>query len=413
MNYYRIVKIYDFPLIDGTVQDISVDFKIGKKSKSIFFKMEGDLLKLAKLKRIKEFEATKVPYLFALSDKGEKLTLYGVSYAFEIAIFGNMRFLQNSFLVGGHITDIEQLKANRITSIVSEEGKKYWLNIMDEEFEQKRLRISLIYKKYIYLWNEQTYCEKIYSGKAKIIVNGFDSTFNELNRFFIYFCELFFLLYGVYPNYDHFVIESDDAQKYKYWTYPTIFKEDVKKKEIIEGIQIGTLDYQKAMKNFIQFRQTSGLIFDVLIRSIYIITFEEDYPLRLVQCLDGFMVYSGLAFYEYGKFDSNAFTKLTAEYKDNLEYTFRKDVVIKSIKYVSEAIGLFSNSRERDSFANKIYNHRNLFSHVKHNGIRLVGKENIEAAKKLFTIIRYLIIQFCVDDHYFDWLKNKNEANDT
>ena len=62
------------------------------------------------------------------------------------------------------------------------------------------------------------------------------------------------------------------------------------------------------------------------------------------------------------------------------------------------------NNSQIKKFAEKTKEHRHLFSHAKHKSGRFIGIENKDAAIKLYTILRFIIIKECVDERYFDYL---------
>ena len=147
-------------------------------------------------------------------------------------------------------------------------------------------------------------------------------------------------------------------------------------------------EYEKSFRNYVKFRKDSGLIFDIFLNTVYSQSFEEDYPLRLSQCVDGIMDYK----------------KLLKKKKDKKKIDF-VDVIVQSINYDKSLRELFDfDDFKIEEFAEKTKNHRHLFSHAKNKSERFEGIENKYAAIKLYTILRFVIIKECVDERYFDYL---------
>lgn len=409
MEEYHIVKIINFPLKDNQTKDIDVDFKISTLKKESIFMLNDDFMELIDNNKVYEYNSN-IPYLYAIDEQNNKITLYNVSYKIENFFEQKITLCQNAFLIGDHIDDINNENVVSISTVIYEDRYKYSFKNLKAKYRHFNIQIAKIIKTInLNCFGENEH----YIGKAKFSIQGSDK-FLELSQLFQNICELWFFIHGTYPEYTYFEIEKEN-KKILYWHYSIIYSAKVKKQHIVENLSEGNFDFEKSIDNYINFRKTSGLIVDWILHTIYSYTCEEEYPLKLAQALDGFMVYSGLAFYKVNDYNKEEFIKLPCHIKEKLLYIFDRDVLEKSIKHTEKNIKIFNSKQEKNEFINNVRNHRNLFSHAKYNGKKISGKQNIDYANKLFTILRYLIINYFIDENYFSnnrILQKENNKNE-
>lgn len=274
--------------------------------------------------------------------------------------------LHKKIILGAHLEEHEKIKSIefKIQKSTSDEDSKILSYIKNIEFNYKNLIIKL--KK---------------DEMILISISG-ESTLNEVVKIFKYFCEFIFLFYGIYLEYYTAEIKLCDGETCEFITYGHKFKYEKRKRCLTDSIQYGTINYDN-FENFIKFRKDSGIIFDIILNTVYSQSFEEDYPLRLSQCIDGMI-------------GEKSF--INRKSKEHF-----KDTIIKAINYDDSLKNLFDYDNFKISeFADKTKNHRHLFSHAKYKSDMFKGKENKDAAIKLYSILRFIIIKECVEKKYFD-----------
>lgn len=417
MEKINIKKILDFPLTNGRT-DIDVEGYISIQNKTAEFSMENGYLGKLYPEFKSESKDNKEESWFAIDKDDRKITLVRALY---VDGFPSAKFLihQEEIVVGAHLTDDTKVKKIQSTIHRLENNLDFALKIGNREFIYNDLKI-------------RTQVDK----EFVISIEG-EIAFGEIKKLFRYFCELIFLFYGIYPECDSFKIVLLDDNTCELMTNGNKFKYERRRKALINELKYGKTDYKTSLKNFIVFRENSGLIFDIFLSTVYSQSFEEDYPLRFSQCIEGVMNYGKLLEKKKSSLDLDRVVdnlKICKEYlvkyckgndsitscielldsnKDilkNIELenpaTF-KDIITKAIKYNKYLESLFNNDDEIEKFAKKTKAHRNLFSHAKHKSDRFEGKENMDASIKLYTILRFIIIDAYVNEDYFNWIKER------
>ena len=279
----------------------------------------------------------------------------------KITLNSNMEdkilFALNSYLVGGFINNLEEFPISTMKVNIKHEKVFITSHITNiNGFTNAGV---------IYNIDEQKENQKLDTIILKAVNNQIEVS--EILKCFKYLCEYIFLVIGFYPEYTEYEIKENE-NVYKVYVYKHKYQLGKRKKFLIKEEFLVSFD--KTFKNWCDFRSSSGIIFDIFMQTVYSQTFEEDYPLRLSQCLEGLI-----------HFLIDKKKKLT--FKESIE---------NAILITEYNEGPFS-EEQRSSFLKKLKKHRNLFSHGMCEKEKLVGKENRFVAFALSEIIRNLIIK--------------------
>ena len=191
--------------------------------------------------------------------------------------------------------------------------------------------------------------------------------------------EFTFLCYEDMLLYNTITLYQGEKQ-YRYQTYRRSNNNDLnrsnirtKPKDISVFCSKSFSEHKKTFCNFLEFREKSGIVFDVFRTTIYSKSFREDYPLRLSQTMEGLANYLGIA-------DTSR--------QDSFQSAIELSLYCND--YIKEYLTTF---KEIKSFCKEIKDHRHCFSHAKSNGKYIVGEKNTEYAEILYSTIRVLIIK--------------------
>lgn len=365
-NIIKIVKILNLPVECDKTVSLDIDIDINTTYKSTEINLCDDINKnidreLSKLLNKKILELNRVyrcDELLVEDDKQNKYTIYNFQYVYLSPFLLNIHY--DRILYNGHIKNFDGTKFKKIKLTAELKNN----HIINKEITVDNIVINIKTQKH----------NSIHSTMELEILGN--KKFSEYQEIIEYLSEYIFLLYEEMFYYDKIILSNDDNEyilnvcnRRKYNRKWSLYSIENKKY---------TIDEIDKFEEFIKFRKESELIFDLFKTIVYSNSFMEDYPLRLSQLLEGL---------------SN-FLKVTDTNKSD---TFRS--AIKMCIYVSDLKNeFFTTIKDIDDFCKKITKHRNKFSHAIVKSEYLQKDENSEFAKKLYTIIRKLIIKYISGD---------------
>lgn len=322
---------------------------------------------------------------FLIDDEDLKITINDVLFNGRFPFY-QFDTVHKELIMGCHLSEDTKIKGVEFKTKYSKEDIGFPAQIGEIDFNYKNIRISSKKEPEYIHSKDGSFCNSYI--KTFTFSSNEDITLNEMQNLFRYFCEMLFLFYGIYPEYEKAEIILANGDICELFTYGHKFKYEKRKKHLTDNLEYRKINYEKSFEEYIKFREDSGLIFDIFLNTVYSQSFEEDYPLRFSQCIEGVMEYR----------------KLLKKGENGKNQTFSKTIE-QSINYDKSLRELFDDDYSKiEEFAKKTKEHRHLFSHAKHKSGRFIGIENKDAAIKLYTILRFIIIKECVDENYFDYL---------
>ena len=374
---YKLSKLLDIKLEDGSTTDLIINDDLSILEKTSEFTITEQIINLTKSEKLKTNYKYKYDFLYAYTENHEKITLYDVSFAinFFVDSIGEFIFCTNSFLVGDFIENILEHEISKLKIEIKDSYPSIFEKIKDFSFVGNGVHVC--YEKiYDFLDMESPFAcfkqigfEKLYDNRCYIILStNKNKKFNDLRNLLFYLCDYLFLILSDYPEFNNFVLEFDN-QQHKLYAFGNKYIKQNRKSYLPRNTY--SLSFRNTFNNWCKFRSDSGIIFDIFKQTVYSNSFEEDYPLRFTQCLEGLMI----------------FLKHSTQ-NTNLVDTLKKAIILTNYNLYPFSTDV------RDEFVKKTKNHRHLFSHAKYKGKKLEGEENKEVAIALYGIIRELIVKY-------------------
>lgn len=297
----NIVKILNFPIADNKVTEIDVDMQLDLDNGFCRCDISEPIKKLINDKQIILNELYETTALYVIDDSGEKYTLFNFSYKYEM----NRHFEEYistfyySILFNAHIESWDKLEIDKAETTI-----KYRKAIgIDFNYQNIHIKTESQYSKEnltkedIDFLGEDSHGE--YTGNIKIIFDG-RQTFKQAEPLIWRLSEFFLLIYEDMFFYDTFDLSYKD-KTYKLRSYGRSNTSELRKDAL--RTKNGTCwsyclealyDLENNFAKFIEFREKSGIIFDVFRSTVYSKSFREDYPLRLSQTMEGLANYIGI-----------------------------------------------------------------------------------------------------------------------
>lgn len=372
----HITRILNFPIEDSQIV-IDVDMTIKLEEGHCCCDIPKSIEELIKNKQIKLNKSYDINALYAIDDKGDKYTLFNFSYMYKKDIHSHeyISLIYNSILYNAHIKCWNDIKIDKAEVIAMCEKAVF----IDINFNNIHIKTEPQYIKEDLSSEEMDFLGDDYKGKyAKNIKIAFcgEQTFKDAESLMWILSEFSLLIYEDMFFYDTFDLYCKN-KNYKLKSYCHTNLSALRSEQLrTKNAKCKTIwynNYKNLFANFVNFREESGIIFDVFRSTIYSQSFREDYPLRLSQTMEGLANYLSLA--NTNKNDSfNTAIQISLYCND----------------YIKEYLPKNSDIAE---FAKNITKHRNKFSHVKDKGEYLKGTENERYAEILYTTIRVIIIK--------------------
>ena len=376
----NIVKILNFPIDDNKGTEIDVDMQLDLENGFCRCDISEPIKKLINDKQIILNELYETTALYVIDDIGEKYTLFNFSYKYE----KNMHFEEYistfyySVLFNAHIESWDKLEIDKAETTI-----KYRKAInIDFNYQNIHIKTESQYSEDNPM-NEDLDCSdedyrRKYTGDIKITFDG-KQTFKQAEPLIWRLSEFFLLIYEDMFFYDTFDLSYKDKM-YKLKSYGRSNTSELRKDAL--RTKNGTCwsyclealyDLENNFAKFIEFREKSGIIFDVFRNTVYSKSFREDYPLRLSQTMEGLANYIGIV-------DTNK--------KDNFCSAIQLSLYCND--YIKEYL---PETADIINFGKAITKHRNMFSHIKDKGDYLKGNENERFAEILYTTLRIIMIK--------------------
>ena len=376
----NIVKILNFPIADNKVTEIDVDMQLDLDNGFCRCDISEPIKKLINDKQIILNELYETTALYVIDDSGEKYTLFNFSYKYE----KNMHFEEYistfyySVLFNAHMESWDKLEIDKVETTV-----KYRKAIgIDFNYQNIHIKTESQYSKEnltkedLDFLGEDSHGE--YTGNIKIIFDG-KQTFKQAEPLMWRLSEFFLLIYEDMFFYDTFDLSYKD-KTYKLKSYGRSNTSELRKDTLRTkngtcwSYCLGALyDLENNFAKFIEFREKSGIIFDVFRSTVYSKSFREDYPLRLSQTMEGLANYIGIV-------DTNKKDTFCSAIQLSL---YCNDYIKEYLPETADII----------NFGKAITKHRNMFSHIKYKGDYLKGNENERFAEILYTTLRIIMIK--------------------
>lgn len=450
MNKINIVRICNFPIRENnTTIEIGQIFEISsEKATSDNVECCQDLVNLINTNNIEE--SILCDHLFCLDDKGNDVTLFHVSIVLYDDFYRQKRFVisQNGFIIGKHLSDINDLHIERYSVLFNKKEQIGYVKQLDNIYFYIGADLQLKTK---FLTEDEDDVEiikfeKLLSGKEELSQEEFpqksiglsfeliSTTKNALPKMqeaFDYWRELIFLIYGFFPEYTKINLFFDGKElTYYHFNKRFIHKKMFSKK--IKRICYKSFIWADAYSKWVDLRKKTRIGINIFINTIYADTFIEDYPLRLIQFIEGYMRATDRA----KKLSLNNVTKKEKSLLESIEKIedlianskeIRNDKVKfqsklkhlknlinqgceekeveKSLKEILEDTMKFSdetqlvyslpiNNMTLTDFTKTAKNHRNWFSHGGDNGSGFESNAvNKKAAEKLVLLMRIIMMQ--------------------
>lgn len=374
----KIVKILNFPIENNASKEITVDLTFDESVNS--YRLIGtDIDELFKNRKISYNEKYLCDALFIVDDKGKEHTLFECSFWCGMQSMTNyIDFAFNSILYDEHMDNMNDILFNKV------ELKMNYKRPLPFNFTINGINVVLnpVYTregltKETLEWIGEDFCG-VYTNNIELTLSG-NQKFKDYEKILWRLSEFALLCYEDMFFYDTFILSYNEKQ-YKYKSFRRSNNSNLRKKSLkTSNSNINIFcsnqldDFGKLFEKFVQFREDSGIIFDVFRSTVYSQSFREDYPLRLSQTIEGLANFLEIA------------------NTDNKRDSFNSAIQISlnSNDYFKESV----QQSDIEEFATNITKHRHKFSHVKDKGNYLQGEENEKYAEILYSTIRVLIIK--------------------
>ena len=376
----KIVKILNCPIENNANEEITVDLTFDESVNS--YRLIGtDIDELFKNRKISYNEKYSCNALFVVDDQGKKHTLFGCSFWCGIQqntdVYVDFAF--NSILYDEHMDNMNDILFNKVELKINYKRRlsfNFTINGINVVLNPVYTREGLT--KETLEWIGEDFCG-VYTNNIELTLSG-NQKFEDYEKILWRLSEFALLRYEDMFFYDTFTL-SYNGKQYKYKSFRRSNNSNLRKKKLVtsnSNINIFCSnpfdDSGKLFEKFVQFREDSGIIFDVFRSTVYSQSFREDYPLRLSQTIEGLANFLEIANTDNKRDSFNSAIQLSLYCND----------------YIKEQLPKQSDIKE---FATNITKHRHKFSHVKGKGNYLQGEENEKYAEILYSTIRVLIIK--------------------
>lgn len=376
----KIVKILNCPIENNVNEEITVDLTFDESVNS--YRLIGtDIDELFKNRKISYNEKYSCNALFVVDDRGKKHTLFGCSFWCGIQqntdVYVDFAF--NSILYDKHMDNMNDILFNKVELKINYKRPlpfNFTINGINVVLNPVYTREGLT--KETLEWIGEDFCG-VYTNNIELTLSG-NQKFEDYENILWCLSEFALLRYEDMFFYDTFIL-SYNEKKYKYKSFRRSNNSNLRKKSLkTSNSNINIFcsnqldDFGKLFEKFVQFREDSGIIFDVFRSTVYSQSFREDYPLRLSQTIEGLANFLEIANTDNKRDSFNSAIQLSLYCND----------------YIKEQLPKQSDIKE---FATNITKHRHKFSHVKGKGNYLQGEENEKYAEILYSTIRVLIIK--------------------
>lgn len=393
----NIVKILNFPLEDGRSIEISGGFSINENNSTFtVFCPETDSIEKNFFDTLKKYipthnrVAVSNDALYVLGDDEKKYTLFDFFYIYEAAFNSSyISIALGGILHGTHIEDVEKLSLAKIETI-SEYKHPITLDFTCQNIHVSTSPIKSkegLTKEELE-WMGELF-DGIYTKKLKICLCG-EASFKAAENVLWRLSEYFFLRYEDMFFYNTIFLYAN-SEKYKLNYFHRSDSSKLRKKALHTKSAVtnafchdNLMDFDKKFCSFMKFRTESKIVFDVFRNTVYSSSFEQDYPTKLSQTLDGLTEFLKIHNVDKAKYDEIA--KKTNKRRSNFEVAISSSLTKASDKY-----NPFSRNFTQEDFCSRVKEHRRTFSHVKYAGGFLDNKECSEYSEILYTTIRVLI----------------------
>ena len=378
----NIVKFLNFPIENNATEEIEINLQLDEKICAYRLAENINISELVNNKKVYHNKKYFCQNLFVIDEQGEKYTLLGCSFWCRVKGFTTyIDFTFDGILFYGHINNIDDILLDKV------ELKINYKRPLCFNFTNNGINVvsTPVYSKEHLTKEELEWFGKDHPGEYQnaidLILTG-NNTFCEYEKFIWRLSEFVLLRHEDMFFYDTFILYCNKRQ-YKYKNFKRSNNTDLRKKNLKTSknrINIFCADplddFEMLFKKFLDFREKSGIVFDVFRSTVYSNSFREDYPLRLSQTMEGLANY--LEIIHTANVDTD----------DN----FRKAILysIRCNDYLEEYL---PNKTTRKSFCYRITEHRNCLSHVNKDKQLLQGEKNEEYAEILYSTIRVLIIK--------------------
>lgn len=378
----NIVRFLNFPVENNATEEVEINLQLDENT-CVYRLVENiNTAELINNKKIYHNKKYFCQNLFAVDEQGEKYTLLGCSFWCGVKGFTTyIDFAFNSILFYGHVNNIDDILLDKIELKIS------YKRPLRFNFTNNGINVvsTPVYSKEHLTKEELEWFGKDHPGEYQntidLTLTG-NNTFFEYEKFIWRLSEFVLLRHEDMFFYDTFILYCNKRQ-YKYKNFKRSNNTDLRKKNLktsknrINVFCADPLDdFEVLFEKFLDFREKSGIVFDVFRSTVYSNSFREDYPLRLSQTMEGLANY----------------LEISDTANSSNDDSFRK-TILRSIRCNHFIEEYLPNSKKRELFCYKITEHRNCFSHVNKDKEFLRGEKNEEYAEILYSTIRVLIIK--------------------
>lgn len=391
----NIVKIFNFPLEDGKTIEISGGFSINENCNSFtIYCPENESVEKSFFDALKKCIPThnrvsaSNEALYVLGDDGEKYTLFDFFYIYEAAFNSSYIIIAlGGILHGAHVENIEKLSLDKLETI-----SEYKHPIpLDFKYQNIHITTNPIKSKDGLTKEELEWMgdlfDGVYTRKLKIGLSG-ETSFKIAENVLWRLSEYFLLRYEDMFFYSTiFLYTKSETYKLNYFHRSDSSK--LRKKALRTKAATANafchdnlIDFDKKFCSFMKFRTESKIVFDVFRNTVYNSSFEQDYPTKLSQTLDGLAKFLNIHKIDTTKYKANC---------NNGKLSGFEIAISSSLTVASDKYNPFSRCFTQEDFCSRIKEHRHTFSHVIYTGGFLNNKECSEYSEILYTTIRVLI----------------------
>jgi len=234
---------------------------------------------------------------FVIDDEGNNITLFSVSISFYEDENNCFVISQNGFIHGKYVKSIKTLDIDNFSTLFCEKTQFSALrnlgSVCFSTTENLKLTTEFLTK------DEDDedkikFNQRLNDNPKKSVGLGFKIesdtkvALSKMQQALDYWRELFFLIYGFSPAYYEIEIVYD-KKPLIYCHYNSRFPQKSTFFKKIEPLYHETFDWSNIYQQRKIARENTGISFDIFASTIYLDTFLEDYPLKLIQCLEGYI----------------------------------------------------------------------------------------------------------------------------
>jgi len=347
-------------------------------------------------------------FLYCETDKGEKVTLFDVTmatyfknwpYRFE----KHFTISYNGFLIGKHIKNVEEIKTKSIKVIITHQPKTLTsirdvrintgdgINIAVDFLEKED---SDEFKKQLMEMDPTLSIDSpIFKHLVGVEIKSTSKdlkTIEPLIERIYKFQEMVFLIRGHWFSFSHIEFACGRTLL-KYCNYFRENKIKWKFQKYLKPLPYESLDWDNFYKLWIYNRDKTYVTFELFRHALCMETFEEDYLLRFIQCVEGYVC--GLSIDTHKK--EKWLQKLAFRICKTRKLPGLHSCLVKAIRCNNLLLGEFGSSKQRKSTINKMIEHRNWLCHSNTLGTRFDKDECGKYAIKLILTLRILMLDSC------------------